>query len=211
MIEPYKGRIYDPCCGSGGMFVSSEKFVVAHGGRVGDLSIYGQESNNTTWRLSKMNLAIRGIDGNIGPHNADTFHNDLHKDLKADFILANPPFNISDWGGERTHRELSEVEIARIAKTYHAWRGEKDAGKYADIAGFCKSASREEIESHGHVLTPGRYVGAEETEDDDDMPFDERMRQLTAKLKGQFAESAKLEKAILKNLASLGFTGKESS
>ena len=328
MIEPYKGRIYDPCCGSGGMFVSSEKFVLAHGGRVGDLSIYGQESNNTTWRLCKMNLAIRGIDGNIGPHNADTFHSDQHKDLKADFILANPPFNISDWGGERlredarwkfgapptgnanyawvqhmvhklapsgiagfvlangsmssnqsgegeirrqlieqdmvdcmialpgqlfyttqipvclwflarnkkngkfrdrrgstlfidarklgvlvdrTHRELPEGEIARIAKTYHAWRGEKDAGKYADIAGFCKSAALEEITSHGHVLTPGRYVGAEETEDDDDMPFDERMEQLTAKLKGQFAESAKLEKAILKNLASLGFTGKEST
>lgn len=327
MIEPYKGRIYDPCCGSGGMFVQSEKFVLAHGGRVGDLSIYGQESNNTTWRLCKMNLAIRGIDGNIGPHNADTFHNDLHKDLKADFILANPPFNISDWGGERlredarwkfgvppvgnanyawvqhmvyklapsgiagfvlangsmssnqsgegeirrqlidqdlvdcmialpgqlfyttqipvclwfiarnkkngkfrdrrgetlfidarklgalvdrTHRELSDDEIGRIAKTYHAWRGEKDAGKYKDVAGFCKSASREEIESHGHVLTPGRYVGAEETEDDDDMPFDERMEQLTTKLKGQFAESGKLEKAILKNLASLGFTGKES-
>jgi len=328
MIEPYKGRIYDPCCGSGGMFVSSEKFVLAHGGRVGDLSIYGQESNNTTWRLCKMNLAIRGIDGNIGPHNADTFHNDVHKDLKADFILANPPFNISDWGGDRlredarwkfgvpptgnanyawvqhmvhklapsgiagfvlangsmssnqsgegdirrqlieqdlvdcmialpgqlfyttqipvclwflarnkkngkfrdrrgetlfidarklgvlvdrTHRELPEEELARIAKTYHAWRGEKGAGKYEDIAGFCKSASLEEITSHGHVLTPGRYVGAEETEDDDDMPFDERMEQLTAKLKGQFAESAKLEKAILKNLASLGFTGKESS
>lgn len=327
MIEPYKGRIYDPCCGSGGMFVSSEKFVVAHGGRVGDLSIYGQESNNTTWRLCKMNLAIRGIDGNIGPHNADTFHNDVHKDLKADFILANPPFNISDWGGERlrddvrwkfgappvgnanyawvqhmvhklapsgiagfvlangsmssnqsgegeirrqlieqdmvdcmialpgqlfyttqipvclwflarnkkngkfrdrrgetlfidarklgalidrTHRELTEDQIARIAKTYHAWRGEKDAGKYEDIAGFCKSASREDIESHGHVLTPGRYVGAEETEDDDDMPFDERMEQLTAKLKGQFKESAKLEKAIIKNLASLGFTGKDA-
>ena len=339
MVEPYGpsgkgGRIYDPCCGSGGMFVSSEKFVLAHGGRVGDLSIYGQESNNTTWRLCKMNLAIRGIDGNIGPHNADTFHNDLHKDLKADFILANPPFNISDWGGDRlredarwkygvppvgnanfgwvqhmvhhlapggiagfvlangsmssnqsgegeirrqlveqdlvdcmialpgqlfyttqipvclwflarnkangrrqsagsfrdrrgetlfidarklgalvdrTHRELSADEIGRIAKTYHAWRGEKEAGKYADIAGFCKSASREEIESHGHVLTPGRYVGAEETIDDDDMPFEERMEQLTAKLKGQFAESAKLEKAILKNLASLGYTGMESS
>jgi len=328
MIEPYKGRIYDPCCGSGGMFVQSEKFVLAHGGRVGDLSIYGQESNNTTWRLCKMNLAIRGIDGNIGPHNADTFHNDVHKDLKADFILANPPFNISDWGGDRlredarwkfgappvsnanyawvqhmvhklapsgiagfvlangsmssnqsgegeirrqliehdmvdcmialpgqlfyttqipvclwflarnkkngkfrdrrgetlfidarklgalvdrTHRELSDEEIGRIAQTYHAWRGEKDAGKYADIAGFCKSASLEEISSHGHVLTPGRYVGAAETEDDDDMPFEERMEQLTAKLKGQFAESAKLEKAILKNLASLGFTGKESS
>lgn len=327
MIEPYKGRIYDPCCGSGGMFVSSEKFVLAHGGRVGDLSIYGQESNNTTWRLCRMNLAIRGIDGNIGPHNADTFHQDVHKDLKADFILANPPFNISDWGGDRlredarwkygvpptgnanyawvqhmvhklapggiagfvlangsmssnqsgegeirrqlieqdlvdcmialpgqlfyttqipvclwflarnknngkfrnrrgetlfidarklgslvdrTHREMSEDEITRIARTYHAWRGEKGAGKYADIAGFCKSADLDAITGHGYVLTPGRYVGAEETTDDDDMPFDERMEQLTAKLKGQFAESAKLEKAILKNLASLGFTGKES-
>jgi type I restriction enzyme M protein len=101
MIEPYKGRIYDPCCGSGGMFVQSEKFVAAHGGNTHDLAIYGQESNPTTWRLCKMNLAIRGIEGNIGPNNADTFHNDLHKDLKADFILANPPVNISDWGGER--------------------------------------------------------------------------------------------------------------
>jgi type I restriction enzyme M protein len=334
MIEPYKGRIYDPCCGSGGMFVQSEKFVLAHGGRVGDLSIYGQESNNTTWRLCKMNLAIRGIDGNIGPHNADTFHNDVHKDLKADFILANPMFNQSDWGGDRlrddarwkygvpptgnanyawvqhmvhklapsgiagfvlangsmssnqsgegeirrqlveqdlvdcmialpgqlfyttqipvclwflarnkksgksgpsqgfrdrrgetlfidarklgvlvdrTHRELPQDEIARIAKTYHAWRGEKGAGQYADIAGFCKSATLEEITSHGHVLTPGRYVGAEATADDDDLPFEERMEQLTAQLKGQFAESARLEQAILKNLASLGFTGKASS
>ena len=328
MIEPYKGRIYDPCCGSGGMFVSSEKFVLAHGGRVGDLSIYGQESNNTTWRLCKMNLAIRGIDGNIGQFNADTFHNDLHKDLKADYILANPPFNISDWGGERlredarwqfgtpptgnanyawvqhmvhklspsgvagfvlangsmssnqsgegdirqkliekdlvdcmialpgqmfyttqipvclwflarnkkngkfrdrrghtlfidarklgilvdrTHRELPETEIKRIAQTYHAWRGEKGAGKYEDIAGFCKSATSDEVAGHGYVLTPGRYVGAAETEDDDEVPFDERMEQLTAKLKSQFAESAKLEKRIIKNLASLGFTGKESS
>ena len=101
MLEPYKGRIYDPCCGSGGMFVQSEKFVEAHGGQTHDLAIYGQESNPTTWRLCKMNLAIRGIDGNLGSQNADTFHNDLHKDLKADFILANPPFNISDWGGER--------------------------------------------------------------------------------------------------------------
>ncbi len=339
MIEPYKGRIYDPCCGSGGMFVQSEKFVLAHGGRVGDLSIYGQESNNTTWRLCKMNLAIRGIDGNIGTQNADTFHHNQHKDLKADFILANPPFNVSDWGGDRlredvrwkfgvppvgnanyawvqhmvhhlaphgiagfvlangsmssnqsgegeirrqlieqdlvdcmialpgqlfyttqipvclwflargkkngkrplgsagggvalrdrrgetlfidarklgslvdrTHRELSNDEIGRIAQTYHAWRGEKEAGTYEDIAGFCKSASLEDITSHGHVLTPGRYVGAAEAEDDDDMPFDERMEQLTAKLKSQFTESAKLEKAILKNLASLGFTGKEST
>jgi type I restriction enzyme M protein len=328
MIEPFKGRIYDPCCGSGGMFVQSEKFVLAHGGRIGDLSIYGQESNNTTWRLCKMNLAIRGIESNIGEHNADTFHDDRHKDLKADYILANPPFNISDWGGDRlredvrwkfglppvgnanfawvqhmfhklapsgvagfvlangsmssnqsgegeirrqlveqdyvdcmialpgqlfyttqipvclwflarnkkngkfrdrrgetlfidarklgslvdrTHRELAEDEIARIARTYHAWRGESEAGDYADTPGFCKSAKLEEIASHGFVLTPGRYVGAEETIDDDDMPFDERMQQLTAKLIGQFAESARLEKAILANLASLGFTGKESS
>lgn len=101
MIEPYKGRIYDPCCGSGGMFVQSEKFVLAHGGRVDDLSIYGQESNPTTWRLCKMNLAIRGISGNIGSENADTFHRDLHKDLKADYILANPPFNMEDWGYSR--------------------------------------------------------------------------------------------------------------
>ncbi|HEY8285376.1 MAG TPA: class I SAM-dependent DNA methyltransferase, partial [Chloroflexota bacterium] len=101
MIEPYKGRVYDPCCGSGGMFVQSEKFTEAHGGRIGDLSVYGQESNATTWRLCKMNLAIRGIEGNLGSHNADSFHDDLHKDLKADYILANPPFNISDWGGNR--------------------------------------------------------------------------------------------------------------
>jgi type I restriction enzyme M protein len=326
MIEPYKGRIYDPCCGSGGMFVQSEKFVLAHGGRVGDLSIYGQESNNTTWRLCKMNLAIRGIEGNIGPHNADTFHSDVHKDLKADYILANPPFNISDWGGERlrkdvrwkfgtppvgnanfgwvqhmvhhlapggiagfvlangsmssnqsgegdirrqlveqdlvdcmislpgqlfyttqipvclwflarskkngkfrdrrghtlfidarklgalvdrTHRELSDTEVARIAQSYHAWRGEKGAGKYADIAGFCKSATAEEIASHGHVLTPGRYVGAEDVADDGE-PFDEKMQRLTNTLAGQFQESSKLEKAILKNLASLGFSPTET-
>jgi type I restriction enzyme M protein len=326
MIEPYKGRIYDPCCGSGGMFVQSEKFVLAHGGRVGDLSIYGQESNHTTWRLCKMNLAIRGIDGNIGPQNADTFHNDLHKDLKTDFILANPPFNVSDWGGQRlqedsrwkfgtppagnanfawvqhivhhlapsgiagfvlangsmssnqsgegeirqrlieqdlvdcmialpgqlfyttqipvclwflarnkkngkfrdrrgqtlfidarkfgtlvdrTHRELSTDEIERIAGAYHAWRGEKDSGKYADVAGFCKSATTEEIASHGHVLTPGRYVGAAAAEEDDE-PFDEAMQRLTNTLHEQFAEAAKLEKRIAKNLASLGFNPEKS-
>jgi type I restriction enzyme M protein len=105
MIEPYKGRVYDPCCGSGGMFVQSEKFVQAHGGRLGDISIYGQESNATTWRLAKMNLAIRGIDTNLGSHNADSFHDDLHKDLKADYILANPPFNDSDWGGDRLRED----------------------------------------------------------------------------------------------------------
>jgi type I restriction enzyme M protein len=106
MIEPFKGRVFDPCCGSGGMFVQSEKFVQAHGGRIGDISIYGQESNATTWRLAKMNLAIRGIDANLGPHNADSFHDDLHKDLKADYVLANPPFNDSDWGGDRLREDV---------------------------------------------------------------------------------------------------------
>jgi type I restriction enzyme M protein len=320
MIEPYRGRVYDPCCGSGGMFVQSEKFVLAHGGRVGDLAIYGQESNPTTWRLCKMNLAIRGIDGDIGRENADTFHNDLHLDLKADFILANPPFNVSDWGGERlrddvrwrfaappvgnanfawvqhfihhlapsgvagfvlangsmssntsgegeirkamveadlvdcmiampgqlfyttqipvclwfltrnkknskfrdrrgqtlfidarklgslvdrTHRELSDEELARIAATYHVWRGEKDAGEYADVPGFCKSATTEEIATHSYVLTPGRYVGAEDAEDDGE-PFEEKMKRLTAVLEEQFAESARLEQAIRDNLKQLG-------
>ena len=321
MIEPYNGRIYDPCFGSGGMFVQSEKFVEAHGGRIGDLSIYGQESNPTTWKLCKMNLAIRGIEGNLGSQNADTFHNDLHKNLKADFILANPPFNMSDWGGERlredgrwqygsphtgnanyawvqhiihhlstngiagfvlangsmssnqsgegeirkaivdadlvdcmvalpgqlfyntqipaclwfltrnkrngkfrnrsgetlfidarklgvlierVHRELTEDEIARIAQTYHAWRGEQDAGEYEDVPGFCKSAKWEDIKAHGYVLTPGRYVGAEEVEDDDE-PFEEKMLLLTAKLEEQFALSAKLEAEIRDNLNGLGY------
>lgn len=321
IIEPYKGRVYDPCCGSGGMFVQSEKFVLAHGGRVGDLSIFGQESNSTTWRLCKMNLAIRGIDNNIGPQHADSFHNDLHRDLKADFILANPPFNDSDWGGEqlrkdvrwrygtpparnanfawvqhfihhlapngiagfvlangsmssaqsgegeirkaiieadlvdcmialpgqlfyttqipaclwflarnkgnkrfrdrrgetlfidarklghladRIHRELSDEEIARIGKTYHAWRGERGAGKYEDIPGFCKSATLEDIKEHGHVLTPGRYVGAEEI-DDDDEPFEDKMQRLAARLSEQRAQAAKLDKAIWDNLEELGY------
>ena len=106
MLEPYKGRIYDPCCGSGGMFVQSEKFVEAHGGKLGDIAVYGQESNPNTWRLAKMNLAIRGIDANLGPHNGDAFHNDLHKDLKADFIIANPPFNTSDYGGEKLREDM---------------------------------------------------------------------------------------------------------
>ena len=321
MIEPYKGRVYDPCCGSGGMFVQSEKFVQAHGGHLGDLSIYGQESNATTWRLAKMNLVIRKIDANLGSHNADTFHNDLHKDLKADFILANPPFNDSDWGGDRlrddarwkygkppvnnanfawvqhfiqhlapsgvagfvlangsmssnqsgegeirkaiieadlvdcmialpgqlfystpipaclwflsrnkkngkfrdrsgqtlfidarklghlidrTHRELSDEEISRIAQTYHAWRGEKEAGEYQDIPGLCKSVTTGEIASHGFVLTPGRYVGAKEVEDDDEI-IEEKMQRLLTKLKGQFAESAQLEAVILKNLERIDY------
>ncbi|MFH0801328.1 MAG: class I SAM-dependent DNA methyltransferase [bacterium] len=322
MLAPYKGRVYDPCCGSGGMFVQSEKFVEAHGGRLGDISIYGQESNPTTWRLARMNLAIRGIDANLGPENADSFHRDLHPDLKSDFVLANPPFNSSDWGGERlredkrwkfgippagnanyawvqhfihhlapgglagfvlangsmssnqsgegeirksiveadlvdcmvampgqlfyttqipvclwfiardkkngrfrdrrgeilfidarklgtlvdrVHRELNEEDVARIADTYHAWRGDKDCGmKYADVSGFCKSASVEEIRSHGHVLTPGRYVGAAEVEDDGE-PFEEKIKLLTATLREQCAESARLDKAIWKNLKELGY------
>jgi len=122
MIEPYKGRVYDPCCGSGGMFVQSEKFVKDHGGKLGDIAIYGQESNPTTWRLAKMNLAIRGIDADLGPHHADSFHNDLHKDLKADYILANPPFNMSDWGGERlTDDPRWKYGIPPTGNANYAW------------------------------------------------------------------------------------------
>ena len=323
MIEPFKGRVYDPCCGSSGMFVQSEEFIKEHGGKIGDISIYGQESNPTTWKLAKMNLAIRGIEANLGPHNADTFRNDLHKDLKADFILANPPFNMSTWGGEglrddvrwkfgvppprnanyawiqhmihhlapsgvagfvlangslsagnregeirrgilqadlvdciialperlfyatmiqaclwflardksdgrfgdrrgrvlfldarkfgrrvdRVHNELSTEEIAKIAKTYHAWRGEKEAGKYADVAGFCKSATLKEVESHGFVLTPGRYVGtADDTESDDGEPFDQKIARLTRTLEEQFAESNDLQRRIHASLRGLGST-----
>jgi len=323
MIEPYKGRVYDPCHGSGGMFVQSEKFADAHGGNRHSISIFGQESNPTTWRLARMNLAIRGIESNLGDQWADTFHNDKHPDLKADFSLANPPFNISDWGGERlredkrwvygvppvgnanfawvqhiihhlapngiagfvlangsmssnsggegeirkaiieadlvdcmvampgqlfystpipvclwfvtrnkamkgmrdrngetlfidarkmgtlvdrVHRELTDDDIQKITGTYHAWRGEKDAGKYKDVAGFCKSAKNSEIEKHGFVLTPGRYVGAEDIEDDGE-PFNDKMTRLTNTLDGQFKESAKLEKVIRKNLKELGYGG----
>ncbi|HPN32914.1 MAG TPA: class I SAM-dependent DNA methyltransferase [bacterium] len=322
MLSPYKGRVYDPCCGSGGMFVQSEKFVEAHGGRIGDISIYGQESNHTTWRLAKMNLAIRGIEGNLGKEHADTFHRDLHPDLKADFCLANPPFNDSDWGGERlkddkrwkygippagnanfawvqhfihhlaptgfagfvlangsmssnqsgegeirkniieadlvdcmvalpgqlfystqipvclwfiardkkngrfrdrrgqtlfidarkigtmidrVHRELTEEDIQKIAETYHAWRGDKDCKvKYKDIPGFCKRVITEEIRKHGYVLTPGRYVGAPPQEEDDE-PFEEKMRRLVGQLREQQAEAAKLDKAIWRNLKELGY------
>jgi type I restriction-modification system DNA methylase subunit len=184
--------------------------------------------NYTTWRLAKMNLAIRGIDGQIA--HGDTFHNDRHPDLKADFILANPPFNISDWGGERLsddrrwqygtppkgNANFAWVQhIARIANTYHAWRlpaprasrqagGESQAGDYADVPGFCKSASLDEVRKHGHVLTPGRYVGAEAQEDDGE-PFEKKMKRLTAQLREQQAEAAKLDAAITVNLRELGF------
>ena len=321
VLAPYKGRVYDPCCGSGGMFVSSEKFIEAHQGKLGDISIYGQESNYTTWRLAKMNLAIRGIDANLGAESADSFHRDLHPDLKADYVLANPPFNDSDWRGEqlrddkrwvygappagnanfawvqhfvhhlaptgiagfvlangsmssnqsgegeirknmieadlidcmialpgqlfystqipvclwfvardkrnnrfrdrrnetlfidarklgsmidRVHRELTDADIATIAGTYHAWRGDPDAGEYEDVPGFCKAARLEEIEKHGYVLTPGRYVGAEALEDDGE-PFEEKMKRLTATLREQQVEAEKLDAAIAENLRALGY------
>ena len=324
MLAPYKGRIYDPCCGSGGMFVQSEKFVEAHGGKVGDISIYGQESNSTTRRLAVMNLALRGIEADFGPEHADTFRRDLHPDLRADYVLANPPFNDSDWfrkdddvrwqfgippkgnanfawvqhfihhlapqgmagfvlangsmssnqSGEgdirralieadlvdcmvalpgqlfystqipvclwfltknkgadikrgfrdrrkhtlfidarklgtlidRVHRELTDADMEKIAGTYHHWRGDNGATEYEDIAGFCKSATTAEIAAHGFVLTPGRYVGAEEVEDDGE-PFEMKMTRLVAELKGQFEESAKLEQVIKANLKGLGYGG----
>jgi type I restriction enzyme M protein len=186
-LEPYKGRVYDPCCGSSGMFVQSVEFIRAHasgngnGGKArSDISIYGQESNYTTWRLARINLAIRGIDGQIA-HGA-SFHSDRFPDLKADCILANPPFNVSDW------------------------RGEQEAGEYADVPGFCKSATLEEIRKHGHVLTPGRYVGAEAQEDDGE-PFEEKMRRLTATLLEQMQESARLDAAIVANMKELEYGG----
>jgi type I restriction enzyme M protein len=343
MLSPYRGRVYDPCCGSGGMFVQSEKFIEAHAGKLGDISIYGQESNYTTWRLAKMNLAIRGIDAQIA--HGDTFHNDGHPDLKADYVLANPPFNDSDWRGDllkddkrwvygappagnanfawvqhfiyhlapagvagfvlangsmsssqsgegeirkniieadlvdcmvalpgqlfystqipvclwfltrdksgrhsrvsgnpepfrdrrsetlfidarklgtmadRTHRELTDEDIARIANTYHAWRSnsiaslshrERGRGEgvlpYTDIPGFCKSATLDDIRRHGHVLTPGRYVGAEAAEDDGE-PFEDKMKRLTATLREEQKEGTKLDAAIAANLKELGYGG----
>ncbi|HRT97814.1 MAG TPA: class I SAM-dependent DNA methyltransferase [Planctomycetota bacterium] len=322
MLAPYRGRVYDPCCGSGGMFVQSEKFIEEHGGKLGDISIYGQESNPTTWRLAKMNLAIRGMDANLGPENADSFHRDLHPDLKADYILANPPFNDSDWRGEllredkrwkfgvpppgnanfawvqhfihhlaprgmagfvlangsmssnqsgegeirkaiieadlvdcmvalpgqlfystqipvclwflardkadkrfrdrrgevlfvdarklgtlidRIHRELTDDDIRRIADTYHAWRGDKGCkANYEDIPGFCKAATLDDIRAHGHILTPGRYVGAADTEDDDE-PFEEKMKRLASKLLEQSAQASELDRVIRVNLKDLGY------
>jgi type I restriction enzyme M protein len=318
MLAPFKGRVYDTCCGSGGMFVSSEKFIEAHSGKLGDISIYGQESNYTTWRLAKMNLAIRGIDAQIA--HGDTFHNDRHPDLKADWVMANPPFNDSDWRGEllkedkrwvygvppasnanfawvqhfiyhlapsglagfvlangsmssnqsgegeirkniieadlvdcmvalpgqlfystqipvclwflarskkngrfrdrrgetlfidarkmgmlldRVHRELSDDDVRKIAGTYHAWRGDQNAGEYADVSGFCKAEKLDDIRKHGHVLTPGRYVGAEEVEDDGE-PFEQKMKRLSAALRKQATESATLDTAIAANSRSLG-------
>ncbi|MDD3307919.1 MAG: class I SAM-dependent DNA methyltransferase [Acetobacterium sp.] len=320
MLEPFKGRVYDPCCGSGGMFVQSERFVEAHGGTTDDLAVYGQESNPTTWRLCKMNLAIRGINGNLGEYNADSFHNDLHKDLKADYILANPPFNVSDWGGEklrddirwkkygipptgnanfawiehmiyhlaptgiagfvlangslssntggegeirknliqnglvdcivampsqlfyttqipaclwfvsrdrydhkfrnrhdeilfidarkmgtmvtRKNREFTSEDLKKISGVYHSWRNID--GKYEDVKGFCKAAKIDEVEKNGFVLTPGRYVGTDYVEEDDEV-FEEKMIRLTNELSKQFAKSKEMEERIKKNLGDIGF------
>ncbi len=314
MLAPYKGRVFDPCCGSGGMFVQSEKFVEAHGGRIGDISIYGQESNPNTFKLAKMNLAIRGIEGDLGKEPADSFHRDQHPDLKADFILANPPFNMSDWGGDalredkrwkygmppagnanfawvqhfihhlspngaagfvlangsmssntsgegairkaiieddlvdcmvalpgqlfystqipvclwflsrnkknrrgktlfidarklgtlfdRVHRELRDEDIFRIAGVYHKWKcGDEE---YQDIQGFCKSVTVEEIKEQGYILTPGRYVGIEEQEDDREA-FEEKMARLTGELSEMFKRSRELEDDIRKKLGAIGY------
>jgi type I restriction enzyme M protein len=313
MIQPYEGRVYDPCCGSGGMFVQSASFVKEHSGKLGNISIYGQEYVATTWRLAKMNLAIRGLDANLGERDGDTFTNDQHKTLRADYILANPPFNIKDWGQNRLiddprwkwgtppagnanyawishiisklspkgvagfvlangslstsqkeeyeirkkileeglvdciiamptqlfydvgipvslwfisknkserkdnllfidarkmgfmvtrkNRELKEEESKKIYTTYHSWRDNKN---YKDIEGFCKSVSIEEIRVHDYVLTPGRYVGIEEIEEDG-IPFEQKMDKLTSELLDLFKESKELEEKIKKNLKRIGY------
>jgi type I restriction enzyme M protein len=313
MLEPYKGRVFDPCCGSGGMFVQSEKFVEDHRGKVNDISIYGQESNQTTWRLAKMNLAIRGIDSSqVKWNNEGSFLNNAHKDLKADYIIANPPFNVSDWGGDllrtdgrwqygvppagnanfawmqhfiyhlapngqagvvlskgaltsvssgegeirkalveadlidcivnlpaklflntqipaclwfmsrnrkngkfrnrtgeilfidarnlghlinRRTKELSEDDIKTISDTYHNWRNPD--GNYDDIKGFCVSANKERVAELDYVLTPGRYVGLADEEDDFD--FVERFTSLKAEFEAQLKEESELNERITAN------------
>ncbi len=319
MLQPFQGRVYDPCCGSGGFFVQSERFIEEHGGRIGQIAVYGQESNPTTWRLSAMNLAIRGIDYDIGREPADTFARDLHPDLRADFIMANPPFNMKEWGGEQLQDDLrwkygippannanfawmqhmvyhlapngsmglllangsmssntsNEGEIRRalieadlvecmvalpgqlftntqipaciwfltrnktarngwqnrkqttlfidarhlgymkdrvlrdftledidlIAGTFHAWRRGQ---RYEDQPGFCRAVTIADIRRHDYALTPGRYVGLVEQEDDGE-PFEEKMARLTAQLRKQFENSAQLEEVIRGNLKGLGY------
>lgn len=315
MIEPFEGQIFDPACGSGGMFCQSARFVKEHQGNIRDISIFGQESNPTTWKLAKMNLAIRGLEANLGKHNADSFHDDQHKTLKANYILANPPFNVSDWGGERIQddirwrygippvsnanfawlqhmlhhlnpvggvagtvlangslssnsggegeirknmingdviecivslpgqlfystgipvslwimrkgknehtkgktlfidarklgfmvdrrvRELSAEDIEKIASTYQNWRQGKE---YEDVLGFCKEATTAEISEQDYVLTPGRYVGIEEVQDDGE-PFEEKMERLTTELYDLFDESHELENQIRDKLKAIGY------
>lgn len=319
MLEPYHGRIYDPCCGSGGMFVQSAEFVNAHGGKRNDISVYGQEYTAATWRLAKMNLAIRGIEANLGDRADDSFHRDLHPDLRADFVIANPPFNVSDWytdalrddprwkygqppagngnyawiqhfvhhlapngvagfvlangslssktSGEgdirkalvdnnlvdcivalpeklffnagipvclwflaknragnghrdrhgevlfidarklgemqtRTLRVLTDDNINQIAGTYHNWRNSKPAAEYEDIPGFCKASTIDEIATHDYVLTPGRYVGAADIEDDGE-PIDEKLARLRKQLLAEFEEADRLEQIIRQRLDGL--------
>ncbi len=326
MIEPFKGKIYDPCCGSGGMFVQSLKFIDSHKGNRKDISIYGQEYTNTTYKLAKMNLAVRGISGNLGEVAGDSFFKDQHEDLKADYIMANPPFNQKQWrgdselvndsrwagfdvpptgnanyawimhmisklsengtagfvlangsmssntGGEgairqkiiekdlvdcmialpgqlfyttqipvclwfitknkkedtergyrnrqgetlfidaremgtmvsRVHKELTTEDIAEIARTYHAWRGEEKDGEYEDKAGYSKSATLDDIKANDFVLTPGRYVGAAEIEDDG-IPFEVKMKELSQTLFSQMEQAEAIDKAIRQNLEVLGY------
>lgn len=330
VLAPHQGRVYDPACGSGGMFVQSEKFIEAHGGKLDDISIYGQEANPTTWRLVAMNLAIRGFAADLGKEPADTFLRDQHPDLKADYVLANPPFNIKDWGGERltsdkrwvygappagnanyawlqhilhhmsprgqagvvlangsmssntnnegiirkamleadvvdvmvalpsqlffntqipaclwflakdksgtavpggkkgrdrrgevlfidarklgrmdgrVTRVFDDEDVARIAATVHRWRADGEVGAdepYTDVPGFCRAVKLAEIAGHGHVLTPGRYVGAEEAEDDDEA-FNEKMERLTALLAEQMTKGAELDGLIREKLDGLGY------
>jgi type I restriction enzyme M protein len=325
MLEPFNGRVYDPACGSGGMFVQADKFVKAHGGVRNDISVFGQEMNPTTWRLAKMNLALRGIDANLGAQWGDSFANDQHPDLRADFVIANPPFNISDWGGEhlrddprwkhgtppagnanfawiqhmlhhlaptgtmatvlangslsskqsgegdirknlveddlvecivalpdklfyttgipvclwfltkdksnrkvksehtqrdrkgqvlfidarnmgamvtRTVRELSNEDIAKIANTYNAWRGEEEAGEYKDLPGFCASVKIDDIRAHDHVLTPGRYVGSQAVESDGE-ELDVKIARLAATVSGGFTARSHLQSTVLAALTGL--------
>jgi type I restriction enzyme M protein len=325
MLEPFNGRVYDPAMGSGGMFVQADRFITAHGGVRNDISVFGQEMNPTTWRLAKMNLALRGIDANLGPQWGDSFANDLHPDLRADFVIANPPFNISNWGGEslrddprwthgippvgnanyawilhmlhhlaptgtmatvlangslstktsgegeirknlveadlvecivampgqlfysaqipvclwfltkdktdrtvtsertqrnrkgevlfidarqmghmvtRTVKEFTDEDIARIADTYHAWRGEPDVTDYADTPGFCASVNLDTIRGHDHVLTPGRYVGSEEVEGDGE-DLDVKIARLSTQLRLGFEARLDLQQAVLKSLERL--------
>lgn len=311
VLQPYNGRVYDPCCGSGGMFVQSAKFVENHRGNINDISVYGQDSNPTTWKMAQMNLAIRGIDADLGKFNADTFFNDCHPTLRADYIMANPPFNLSDWGADkltddvrwqygmppagnanfawlqhmihhlapngkigmvlangslssqsggegeirkniinadlveciiamptqlfyttqipvslwflaknkkqkgktlfidarklgtmvtRKLRELTDEDIAKIADTYNAYAD----GTLENVKGFCAVVDTEEIAKQDYILTPGRYVGIEEQEDDGE-PFEEKMARLTGELSELFAQSHTLEAEIRQKLEAIGY------
>ena len=311
ILQPYHGRVYDPCCGSGGMFVQSAKFIENHSGNINDISVYGQDSNPTTWKLAQMNLAIRGIDADLGQYNADTFFNDCHPTMRADFIMANPPFNLSDWGADkltddprwqygmppasnanfawlqhmiyhlapngrigmvlangslssqsggegeirkniinadlvdcivampsqlfyttqipvslwflskgkkqpgktlfidarkmgamvtRKLRELTDEDIEKLAATYNAFA----EGTLEDVKGFCAVATTEDIAKQDYILTPGRYVGIEEQQDDGE-PFEEKMDRLTKELSELFQKSHELEAQIKERLGAIGY------